>query len=72
MIDCQKPLLDQAQYAVDRQVKEIAIQNDPENISAIEKEYSENLEPLDDRQRRGQDLIKIAKSLPIMNEEKET
>ena len=52
----------QAQYAVDRQVKEIAIQNDPENISAIEKEYSENLEPLDARQRRGQDLIKIAKS----------
>ena len=37
----------QAQYAVDRQVRDLAIQNDPENISAIEKEYSENMEQLD-------------------------
>ena len=51
----------QVQYAVDRQVKDLAIQKDPENISAIEKEYSENLEQLDARQRRGQDLVKIAK-----------
>ena len=52
----------QAQYAVDRQVKELAIQRDPGNISAIEREYSENLENLDYRQRRGEDLMKVAKS----------
>ena len=31
----------QAQYAVDRQVKELAIQRDPGNIAAIETEYSQ-------------------------------
>ena len=34
----------QAQYAIDRQVKELAIQRDPESASAIEREYSENIE----------------------------
>ena len=34
----------QAQYAVDKQVKDLAIQRDLENASAIEKEYSENIE----------------------------
>ena len=34
----------QAQYAIDRQVKELAIQRDPGNTSAIEREYSENME----------------------------
>ena len=52
----------QAQYAVDRQVKELAIQRDPGNITAIEKEYSRNRERLDYRQERGQDLLKVAKS----------
>ena len=37
----------QAQYAVDRQVKELAIQRDPENTAAIEEEYSRNRERLD-------------------------
>ena len=37
----------QAQYAVDRQVKELAIQRDLGNIAAIEKEYSRNRECLD-------------------------
>ena len=41
----------QAQYAVDRRVKEPAVQKDPENISAIEKEYSKNREHLDYRQK---------------------
>ena len=53
----------QAQYAVDRQVKELAIQRDPESTSAIEREYSENMEHLDNRQKKGQDLMKVAKSL---------
>ena len=35
---------------------------DPENISAIEKEYSKNREYLDYRQKRGLDLLKVAKS----------
>ena len=52
----------QAQYAVDRQVRDLAIQNDPENISAIEKEYSENMEHLDRRQKKGQDLMRVADS----------
>ena len=52
----------QAQYAVDRQVKDLAIQRDPDNASAIGKEYSENLEWLDFRQRRGEDLLKVAKT----------
>ena len=33
----------QAQYAVDRQVKELAIQKDPGNIAAIERENSRNI-----------------------------
>ena len=37
----------QAQYAVDRQVKELTIQRDPENTTAIEKEFSRNRERLD-------------------------
>ena len=37
----------QAQYAVDRKVKELAIQRDLENITAIEREYSRNREHLD-------------------------
>ena len=52
----------QAQYAVDRPVKELAIQRDLGNIAAIEKEYSRNRERLDYRQKRGQDLMKVAKS----------
>ena len=52
----------QAQYAVDRQVKELAIQRDPGNVAAIEREYSRNREHLDYRQKRGQDLMKVAKS----------
>ena len=36
----------QAQYAVDRQVKEL-IQRDPGNVTAIEREYSRNREHLD-------------------------
>ena len=34
----------QAQYAVDRQVKELDIQRDPGNIAVIEKEYSRNID----------------------------
>ena len=64
--DCRKLMINfnrnQAQYAVDRRVKEIAVQRDPENILAIEKEYSNNREHLDYRQKRGLDLIKVAKS----------
>ena len=52
----------QAQYAVDRQVKELAIQRDPGNIAAIEKEYSRNREHLDYQQKRGYDLMKVVKS----------
>ena len=52
----------QAQYAVDRQVKELAIQKNPENISVIEKEYSKNREYLDYRKKRGLDLMKVTKS----------
>ena len=52
----------QAQYAVDRQVKELAIQRDPGNVTVIEKEYSRNRECLDYQQKRGQDLLKVAKS----------
>ena len=52
----------QAQYAVDRQVTELAIQRDPKNITAIEREYSRNREHLDYRQKRGYDLMKVAKS----------
>ena len=51
-----------AQYAVERQVKELAIQRDPENTAEIEKEYSRNRERLDYRQKKGQDLLKVAKS----------
>ena len=52
----------QAQYAVDRQVKELAIQRDLGNIAVIEKEYSRNREHLDYQQKRGHDLMKVAKS----------
>ena len=52
----------QAQYAVDRQVEELAIQRDPGNISAIEEEYLRNRKCLDYRPKRGQDLMKVAKS----------
>ena len=52
----------QAQYAVDRQVKELAIKRDLGNIAAIEKEYSRNRDHLDYQQKRGQDLTKVAKS----------
>ena len=52
----------QAQYAVDRQGKALAIQRDPGNIAAIEKEYSRNTEHLEYRQKRGHDLMKVAKS----------
>ena len=53
----------QAQYAVDRQVKELAIQRDPGNIAAIEKEYSRNRERLDYQQKRGYDLMKSSQVL---------
>ena len=52
----------QAKCTLDKQVKELAIQRDPGNVSAIEKEYSENMERLDYRQKRGQDLMRVAKS----------
>ena len=52
----------QAQYDVDKKVTELAIQRDPENITAIEKEYSRNREHLDYQQKRGHDLMKLAKA----------
>ena len=52
----------EAQYDVDRRVTEVAIQRDPENIAAIEEEYSRNRELLDYRQMRGHDLMKVAKA----------
>ena len=52
----------EAQYDVDRRVTELAIQRDPENIAAIEEEYSRNRELLDYRQKRGHDLMKVAKA----------
>ena len=52
----------QAQYSVDRKVKELAIQRDLGNITAIEKEYPRNRERLDYRQKRGHDLMKVGKS----------
>ena len=52
----------QAQYDVDKNVTELAIQRDPENITAIEEEYSRNRERLDYRQKRGHDLMKVAKA----------
>ena len=52
----------QAQYDVDKKVTELAIQRDPENITAIEEEYSRNRERLDYRQKRGHDLMKVAKA----------
>ena len=52
----------QAQYDVDKKVTELAIQRDPENITAIEKEYSRNREHLDYQQKRGHDLMKVAKA----------
>ena len=52
----------EAQYDVDRRVTELAIQRDLENITAIEEEYSRNRELLDYRQKRGHDLMKVAKA----------
>ena len=52
----------QAQYAVDRQVKDFAIQRDQGNMTAIEKKYSRNREHLDYRQKRGYYLMKVANS----------
>ena len=52
----------EAQYDVDRRVTELAIQRDPLNLAAIEEEYSRNRELLDYRQKRGQDLMKVAKA----------
>ena len=52
----------QAQYDVNRKVTELAIQRDLENITAIEEEYSRNREHLDYQQKRGQDLMKVAKA----------
>ena len=52
----------EAQYDVDKRVTELAIQRDPENITAIEEEYSRNRELLDYRQKRGCDLMKVAKA----------
>ena len=43
-------------------MKELAFQSDPGNITAIEKDYLRNREHLDYRQKRGQDLLKVAKS----------
>ena len=51
----------EAQCDVDRRVTELAIQRDLENIAAIE-EYSRNRELLDYRQKRGHDLMKVAKA----------
>ena len=52
----------EAQYDVDKKITELAIQRDPENITAIEEEYSRNRELLDYRQKRGRDLMKVAKA----------
>ena len=52
----------QAQYAIHRQVKELAIQRDPGNVPTIEKAYLRNREHLDYQQKGGQDLLKVAKS----------
>ena len=41
---------------------ELTIQRDPKNITAIEREYSRNRECLDYLQKRGYDLMKVAKS----------
>ena len=50
----------EAQYEVDRMVTELAIQRDPENLAAIEEEYSKGRELLGHRQKRGHDLLKVA------------
>ena len=52
----------EAQYDVDKRVTELAIQRDLENITAVEEEYSRNRELLDYRQKRGHDLMKVAKA----------
>ena len=52
----------EAQYDVDRRVTELAIQRDPENFAAREEEYSKNRELLGYRQKRGHDLMKVAKA----------
>ena len=48
----------QAQYAVDRQVKELAIQRDPGNVAAIE--YSRNRECLDYQHEWFQNAVLLA------------
>ena len=52
----------EAQYEVDRMVTELAIQRDPKNLVAIEEEYTKGRELLNYRQRRGHDLLKVAKA----------
>ena len=52
----------EAQYEVDRMVTELAIQRDPENLAAIEEEYTKGRELLNYRQKRGHDLLKVAKA----------
>ena len=52
----------EAQYEVDRMVTELAIQRDPENLVAIEEEYTKGRELLNYQQRRGHDLLKVAKA----------
>ena len=52
----------EAQYEVDRMVTELAIQRDPENLVAIEEEYTKGRELLNYRQKRGHDLLKVAKA----------
>ena len=52
----------EAQYEVDRMVTELAIQRDPKNSTAIEEEYSKGRELLNYQQKRGHDLLKVAKA----------
>ena len=52
----------EAQYEIDRMVTELAIQRDPENLVAIEEEYTKGRELLNYQQRRGNDLLKVAKA----------
>ena len=52
----------EAHYDVDRMVSELAIQRDPENLAAIEEECSRGRELLNYRQKRGRDLMKVAKA----------
>ena len=47
----------EAQYEVDRMVTELAIQRDPENLVAIEEEYTKGRKLLNYQQKRGHDLL---------------